>query len=96
MHSCTHKGTQRGLPTCRSRLPNYYQLLYINKLWHKSSDESDIPNTLEMLPRVAYYRPLGQIDRGVEWRGRVVRGKLQGDREKVKRNRVDNIIYEDI
>lgn len=37
-----------------------------------------------MLPRVAYYRPSGQICKRGEWRGRVVRGKLEGDREKVR------------
>lgn len=43
--------------------PNYYQLPYINKLWHKSSDESATLNTLEKLPRLAYCRQTGQMRR---------------------------------
>lgn len=41
---------------------------YINKPWHKSSDESATLNTLEKLPRLAQCRQTGQIggegDRG--------------------------------
>lgn len=83
--TCAHtKAHEEASPTCSAGLPNYYQLLYINKPWHKSSDESAIPNTLEMLPRVACYRPSGQIGTRGEWKGRSVRGKLEGDREKVR------------
>lgn len=64
-HVLVHAHTQikNAWATCSAGLPNYYQLLYINKPWHKSSDESATPNTLEMLPRLAYYRPTGQIGR---------------------------------
>lgn len=66
--TCAHtRANKEGSATCSAGLPNYYQLLYINKPWHKSSDESAIPNTLEMLPRVAYYRPSGQIGRRGRW-----------------------------
>lgn len=83
--TCAHTMAQKeASPTCRSGLPNYYQLLHINKPWHKSRDESAIPNTLEMLPRVAYNRPSGQICKSGEWRGRVVRGKREGDSEKAR------------
>lgn len=55
--------------TCSAGLPNYYQLLCINKPWHKSSDESATPNTLETLPRLAHRRRTGQIGRRGRWRG---------------------------
>lgn len=80
----TQRHIKRPLPTCSAGLPNYHQLLYINKPWHKGGDESAIPNTLQMLPRVACYRPSGQIGRRGEWEGRGVSGKLEGDREKVR------------
>lgn len=64
--------------TCNAGFINYYQLLYINKPWHKSSDESATPNTLETLPRLAYYRPAGKIGRRGRW-------GATGDRDKEHR-----------
>lgn len=58
MHIHTQK---KARATCSAGLPNYHQLLCINKPWHKSSDESATPNTLETLPRLAHRRRTGQI-----------------------------------
>lgn len=73
---CMHIRQKRNVwATCNAGLPNYYQLLCINKPWHKSSDESATPNTLETLPRLAHCRRTGQIER----RGR---RRVQGEGEK--------------
>lgn len=74
-HVHAHTQQKNVWATCNAGLPNYYQLLCINKLWHKSSDESAIPNTLEMLPRLAHCRRTGQIGKRGRWRG-------QGEGEK--------------
>lgn len=63
IYLCTHTQIKNSWATCNIGRPNYYQLPYINKPWHKSSDESVTLNTLEMLPRLSYCRPTGQIGR---------------------------------
>lgn len=68
---CMHIHKKNVWATCNAGLPNYYQLLCINKPWHKSSDESATPNTLETLPRLAHCRRTGQI-------GRAGRGRKGG------------------
>lgn len=73
-HVHAHIHINNALATCSLGLPNYYQLLYINKPQHKSSDESATPNTLEMLLRLAYCRPTGQIGRRRRWGGLRDRG----------------------
>lgn len=79
-HVHAHTQNKNAGATCNARLPNYYQLLYINKPWHKSSDESASPNTLETLPRLAHCRRTGQIGRRGRWR-------RQGDSEKRRQRR---------
>lgn len=73
-----HAQIKNARATCNAGFINYYQLLYINKPWHKSSDESATPNTLETLPRQAYYRPTGKIGRRGRW-------GATGDRDKEHR-----------
>lgn len=73
-HVHAHTQKRNVWATCNSGLPNYYQLLCINKPWHKSSDESATPNTLETLPRLAHCRRTGQI-------GRKGRGQGQGEKD---------------
>lgn len=73
-----HAQIKNARATCNAGFINYYQLLCINKPWHKSSDESATPNTLETLPRLAYYRPTGKIGRRGRWGAR-------GDRDKEDR-----------
>lgn len=51
MYLCTHTQIKNSWATCNTGRPNYYQLPYINKPWHKSSDESATLNTLEILPK---------------------------------------------
>lgn len=63
-HVHAHTQNKNVWATCSAEPPNYYQLLCINKPWHKSSDESATPNTLETLPTLAQRRRTGQIGRG--------------------------------
>lgn len=60
MYLCTQTQIKNPWATCNTGRPNYYQLPYINKPWHKSSDESATLNTLEILPRLAYCRHCGE------------------------------------
>lgn len=63
-----HTQNKNVWATCNAEPPNHYQLLCVNKTWHKSSDESATPNTLETLPRLAQRRRTGQIGRRGRWR----------------------------
>lgn len=81
-HVHAHTQNKNVWATCNAEPPNYYQLLCINKPWHKSSDESATPNTLETLPRLAQRRRTGQIGRGGRRGGQGPGGKgHKGGRE---------------
>lgn len=67
MYLGMHTQIENARAICNTGHLNYYQLPYINKPWHKNSDESATLNTLEMLPRLAHCRPLGQMGRTGKW-----------------------------
>lgn len=85
-----HTNKERSGHLQHTGRPNCYQLPYINKSLHKSSDDSATLNTLEMLPGLAGCRRPAQIGRRAGEDGGLIGRKTQGrwgDKERKWRER---------
>lgn len=86
MYLCTHTQVKKAQPVwgLMQKCPNYYQLPYVNKPWHKGSDESATLNTLENLPKTSAMQTNRADRREGEIVGAAVMKRRQGGRDRTE------------